>query len=408
MKETHYPAGSSNNNDESSKATKTKNTYLSRANIIAVVSTIVLVLVSFLLSFFLSRGVYVDYKSYASAQAIRDIKADYIVPGLSANQKSEILNQDSVDGIFDYFGTRSKVTINNREATVQTLFYEKEDGDSMTNFSSSRIIEEADVPVGKRAYVDEEVLSYFSASVGDGLELTLGSRVLEFNIYALAGNDYIDGKGTVAFILDDALRNILTEEVFTGRAFSYNKTYVDTNNSQAFYDYIRTYKPENERKSREEFPSDVEYQAYLESFNSQDYSANIIATEALKNSGENDITRTLSAYQTNNALSILYLSLGVLSTMVVIVVGYYFFVLLGYKNNNQDSKPLIKREVLLGIPQLILSFLSIFLGYVFSLAGVLSFSLAFPILIVPSLIGLGINFLGLAIMLWITKRKMKG
>jgi hypothetical protein len=158
---------------------------------------------------------------------------------------------------------------------------------------------------GNKIYLDYNLATRCGLKIGD----TIGSNVMQFVVAGF----YKNYDAQLAFVPN--LKNIIQSSL------SCAGVYVEVENSAEFNaNVVQGYKPLATLKGRESFSDDAAYQAYLNDFNSRDFSAYIIEKNVgyveAKESYDNKIAEANSSYMTAGIVAGIIVLVGLISLSV--------------------------------------------------------------------------------------------
>ena len=349
------------------------------------VISLIVGIVSVLVSLFAFMGTAI--KEQAEANDVLSIYEetgyDYIIKNPSLEQINEFKVNTSIKKAVPYYQLMYQFNLSNDvEEIVLTSIDNLEEIDH-TVFAISRLLQE-EVVAGNKIYLDYGLSVKHNLKIGD----TIGSNAMQFVVAGF----YQNYDAQLAFVPN--LKNVVQSTL------SYAGVYVEVENSTEFNtSVVQGYKPLATLKGRESFSDDAAYQAYLNDFNSRDYSAYIIDKNVgyaeAKESFDNKIGEAKSSYVTAGIVASVIVLLGLISLSIIfikkvkreVVDGAKKSVLLRYGLGGLAAFVGVISTWIIGVTSLIASQL-----HFISLSNVLSFGWASLIIpVVGVVLGIIIN-----------------
>ena len=185
---------------------------------------------------------------------------DYIIKNPSADQITSFGENTSIKKVVPYYQLAYTFEIANEDIELTLKSIDNEQDLNFTEFSKTRLVEEQNIS-GNKIYLDYNLATRCGLKIGD----TIGSNAMQFVVAGF----YKNYDAQLAFVPN--LKNIIQSSL------SCAGVYVEVENITEFNaSVVQGYKPLATLKGRESFSDDAAYQAYLNDFNSRDYSAYII------------------------------------------------------------------------------------------------------------------------------------
>ena len=356
-----------------------------KQSLLVVIISLLVAILSIVISLFAFMGTAV--KEQAEANDILTIYEetdyDYIIKNPSADQITSFGENSSIKKVVPYYQLAYTFEIANEDIELTLKSIDNEQDLNFTEFSKIRLVEEKNVS-GNKIYLDYNLATRCGLKVGD----TIGSNAMQFVVAGF----YRNYDAQLAFVPN--LKNVVQSTL------SYAGVYVEVGNSAEFNtSVVQGYKPMATLKGRESFSDDAAYQAYLNDFNSRDYSAYIIDKNVgyaeAKESFDNKIAEAKSSYVTAGIVASVIVLLGLISLSIIfikkvkreVVDGAKKSVLLRYGLGGLAAFVGVISTWIIGVTSLIASQL-----HFISLSNVLSFGWASLIIpVVGVVLGIIIN-----------------
>ena len=286
-----------------------------KQSIIVVIASIVLAVAAILISSyaFVGGAIQNNAESNDLLSIDEEAKFDYIIKNPSQSQIDEFSSNSSINKIVPYYQLAYTFEIAGEDVEITMKSIDNSDELECTEFSDERLVKKNDVS-GNEIYIDYTLSKQYGLEIGD----TIGSNVMQFVVagYYQSYDKYL------AFVPN--LNGIVSTEL------TYSGIYVDIKNDAEFKNsVVNGYKPLATLKDRASFTDEAAYQAYLDNFNSRDYSSYIIEKavgyEEAQESYNNKIDSAKSGY----------LTAGIISG-VIVLVGFVGLALLFAKKTKYE------------------------------------------------------------------------
>ena len=190
--------------------------------------------------------------------------SNYIVYGLSDEQKIEYSNLECVDFIYSYYSYETNLTVENNSYRNSISIYQ-DSNMANTPFDSDRLIEKS-LNINP-IYIDYSFAKKFDLKINDSIKLKLGKSMIDLIISGIYKTNFLDDIHIM--ILYDDYKSII-DSFFP--KFKSNYSYIYANDENAFDSYLKAnYIPKAFMLDRNDFESDIDYLIYLDNYNSKDY-----------------------------------------------------------------------------------------------------------------------------------------
>ena len=277
-----------------------------KQSLLVVTVTLLVAVVSIAISLFAFMGTSIKEQSEAKdiLSIYEETDYDYIIKNPSADQIASFGENASIKKVVPYYQLSYTFEIANEDIELTLKSIDNEQDLNYTEFSKTRLVEEQNVS-GNKIYLDYNLATRCGLKVGD----TIGSNAMQFVVAGF----YKNYDAQLAFVPN--LKNIIQSSL------SCAGVYVEVENSTEFNaSVVQGYKPLATLKGRESFSDDASYQAYLNDFNSRDYSAYIIEKNVgyaeAKESYDNKIAGAKSSYMTAGIVAGIIVLVGLISLSV--------------------------------------------------------------------------------------------
>ena len=345
-----------------------------KQSLLVVTVSLLVAVVSIAISLFAFMGTSIKEQSEANdiLSIYEETDYDYIIKNPSADQITSFGENTSIKKVVPYYQLAYTFEIANEDIELTLKSIDNEQDLNFTEFSKTRLVEEQNVS-GNKIYLDYNLATRCGLKIGD----TIGSNAMQFVVAGF----YKNYDAQLAFVPN--LKNIIQSSL------SCAGVYVEVENSTEFNaSVVQGYKPLATLKGRESFSDDAAYQAYLNDFNSRDYSAYIIEKNVgyaeAKESYDNKIAEAKSSYMTAGIVA------GIIVLVGLISLSVFFAKKIKYEVVDGARKSVLFRYVLGAIFALVGVIASWFIGVKSLIATQLHFislinvlSLGWASLIVP-------------------------
>lgn len=331
-------------------------------------------------------------KTYESAIALPSIKSDYSIPGLSLDQIDEIKKRSDVTGVLPYYSYVDTVSNGSKSFLTYVNFLDNISNMDMTAFMDKRVISHGDTS-GLSIFVDKTLAKQFGCSVGDFLNIPIGSTTFAYRVAAVAETNYVDDEGVALASISDDVKAAIKSAYISYGDFHYSSSYISCSDKSSFYGYIKDYLPEAERLPREAFSSNTEYQIYITKFENTNNAGRIID---IKDTVTRNNISTASVLEKEKSNTVL---LSILSSVVPVVLSIlaivlYHFDLRKYHFSSSDYKPEMKFQMIVGGGEVAVSIIvGLAISAVFAHSFSVAFADAFKSILIPFVLGISISLL---------------
>lgn len=317
----------------------------------------------------------------SSASSLDQIASDYDVPGLSSTQIEEIKGREDVVGVLPYFSFSGNAKDESGiDHPIKINFLDNASEMDLTPYFPSRLYEDSGTFDSESILVDYSFINGTSLGIGSKLTIEIGEDSIDLSISGISDVNYVDGESTCAAILTEEAKQYLLSAFFDeGKPFTYTSTYIACSDTQSFYDYIKDYLPEAERKTLEDFDGDqFDYAIWTEEFESQDYSGNIVSIKDVISQHQGSIAKLESSRSSALTGSLVMTLVGLLlvSFIKLIVEAK---VVKHVDNGTKNAKPYFKLDASFGVATAIIS------GVLGCVAGLICLPSSFLSIFVPAI-----------------------
>lgn len=277
-----------------------------KQSLLVVSVSFLVAIVSLIISIFAFMGT--SIKQQAEANDILSIYEetdyDYIIKNPSDEQIASFSESLSIKKVVPYYQLVYIFEIAGEEIELTLKSIDNGQDLNFTEFSKARLVEEKEVS-GNKIYLDYNLSARYGLKIGN----TIGSNAMQFVVAGF----YKNYDAQLAFVPN--LKNIIQSSL------SCAGVYVEVENNAEFNaSVVQGYKPLATLKGRESFSDDAAYQAYLNDFNSRDYSAYIIEKNVgyaeAKESYDNKIAEAKLSYMIAGIIAGIIVLGGVISLSV--------------------------------------------------------------------------------------------
>lgn len=241
-----------------------------------------------------------------------NVKINYRVYGLSAEQQDEYLKREDVDFIYSFYDYETNVIVNGGGYKANITIYSNNNV-SNTPFSQDRLIESDNN--SNAIYIDYLYASNNNLKLNDSIKIKFGSNVVDCKVSGIYKTNYFDDSHVMIYYND--FKSTI-DKMFT--KFEANYSYIYSSNCETFDSFLKdNYIPKAFMQKREDFASDIDYEIYLNNYLSKNYynSANVKSLVV-----END---------NNYKNETLYYFLAAVSILAVIIIVSDYLISVSYK-----------------------------------------------------------------------------
>lgn len=231
-------------------------------SLFSVVLHLIVLLIVFL---FFGNKIAVDKSEFNDKNEFKsNCLSNFIVYGLSDEQKTEYSDLECVDFIYSYYLYETNLTIENNSYKNSIYIYQ-ESNTANTPFDNIRLIKKSlnENPI----YIDYSFAKKFDLKINDSIKLKLGQSMVDFKISGIYKTNFLEDAHIM--ILYDDYKSIINSFF---PEFKTNYSYIYANDENTFDTYLKTnYIPKAFMLNRNDFESEIDYLIYLENYNSKDY-----------------------------------------------------------------------------------------------------------------------------------------
>lgn len=272
----------------------------------------------------------------------KDINSNFIVYGLSDEQQAEYKGFDNVDYLCSYYRYETIFTINGKGYSNKIAIF-KDSNIAKTPFDESRLIESS--TNSNSIYIDYSFAKKNKLNLNDSFKIKFGNSEIDVTVSKIYKTNYFDDVHAMVIYNDfkETLDNLFAN-------FKTNYSYIHTTDVEGFDNYLKSnYVPKAFMKTKDDFPSDIDYAIYENNYLSKDYynSANVEQIQAQD-------TDSLSV-EANKSLtvSLIIIILGIILCDVLIGILYARKIKL-VSNSTNDYKSYSKIHIVSMVISLVL------------------------------------------------------
>ncbi len=236
-----------------------------KSRFISLFSVVLHLIVLLMVFLFFGNKIAVDKSEFNDKNEFNsNCSSNFIVYGLSDEQKTEYSDLECVDFIYSYYLYETSLTIGN-DSYKNSIYIYQDSNTAKTPFDNTRLIEKSsnENPI----YIDYSFAKKFDLKINDLIKLKLGQSMVDFKISGIYKTNFLDD--THIMILYDDYKSIINSFF---PEFKTNYSYIYANDENAFDTYLKTnYIPKAFMLDRNDFESEIDYLIYLENYNSKDY-----------------------------------------------------------------------------------------------------------------------------------------
>lgn len=322
--------------------------FLKKTNLIN--SLIIIVLVSIIILVLVVPTVNMENEKNDLESYYFDHEVDFIVPRPSDDQIVELEGFNHIESVVAY--NDFVIDIDHIESRLFLVYGDIED----TIFNTNRLIE--GTLEGDGYIVDYSYIQKSGLSIGDEITVAVGSpnvNITKKIIGVVRTN--LDSEEPIVLTTNTAeIKSTIETNPSYQDGLEPSSAYIISSDVDVTWNYLRdNYQPLGLKRSRTEFDNDLDYNEYLDIFNSVDYSAQILQYSAEYESAQDDINDLNNCVQSNLTITI------ILFAIVLIVTPNFTLVIERNKyvklivRNGLDAKEVIKTNAIITSIQGVLS-----------------------------------------------------
>ena len=232
-----------------------------------------------------------------------------------------------LEHINDVFSCRSvftKILSGNKKISTYFLVLDNISDLGKTMFKESRIKEKNGKFTDKSLIIDEIYAQQNKLSLGDEVTWQItSSDSVTLVVDAICYENELDEYRAAVFYLGE--QKAIIDRIKGGEPLDVSSAYIDSSDKKATDEYLRSYKPLGMLKSPEDFELYSEYEAYLKSFNEEDYYPQIIKAENYEkaNSSSANEYKSIARKSLITFLLLSFIASIAISFTVMLVGGLY-------------------------------------------------------------------------------------
>ena len=267
-----------------------------------------------------------EYTETKDLYNIEKTNVDFIITAPSKEQVSEIEDQSHIDKVVPY--VYKTITIDSKNKAISANLYIIENTDDLeyTVFSDELLISEGNKNDGNIAYISDELAKKTKLGVNDSFTCKFKGKTIELTVSGIYKDDHRSIDGTIITFMQGDIKTAC------GENYNYNGAYICCNDTDATRTYLKSYEPQGDLRSRNEFDSEELYQSYLNEHKQTDYSKSMFDKQGfvkeLKNRNDSKLFRQL-------IISFVFLAAALLVLSINITVKPRYYI---KHNVNKDLK----------------------------------------------------------------------
>ena len=211
----------------------------------------------------------------------KNINLSFQIPSPGKEQIKDLEANSDIEKIFPYYDLFTTLKLKRKTlSNFYTMMITNSQIDAFP-FTQDKMI------INKLNYSADEVIAFIDYSfakdnnlkTGDKIDLSVGAKDINAVIGAVIINpgQFIhirQGDGTEGSVII-SIPDVTLQEISEGRIIQYGGAYIRSRNYDKTKEMLRAYKPYGRLKDRQLFPTQDEYQSYLDNFNKISYNAEI-------------------------------------------------------------------------------------------------------------------------------------
>ena len=234
---------------------------------------------------------------------------DFIIQTPSQEQVNSIEVLNNVVSITPYIYTAATLHKNNKIFQTEFFVVMNEKDIPNTLFSDFLLQEKSTKTFNNPIYIDSIFAQKNHIDLNDELTITIVDTKTKYNVKAIYNSDGRHPNGFVFAIAKNDTKAVLDESY--GNQYIYSGAFIDSNNVVETNQYLDTYVPEGDLKTRDDFASDELYQAYLDLRNDTNWKLTTFRTADYLQENHNRYDKSIA----NNTL---------LEYIIIIVASVWF------------------------------------------------------------------------------------
>ncbi|MBQ3041271.1 MAG: hypothetical protein IJD42_06705 [Clostridia bacterium] len=242
---------------------------------ISIVEIAVVIIVA--LSFFVGGLLYDSYIQTKDLYNIEKTDVDFIVQSPSDSQVVEMEMLSHIDKVTPYVYYSSDFSVKGKNVKSNLFVIQDKSDLKYTVFSDQLLESEKNVDSKNEIYISNDFASSLSLIPGDEISTIICGQNVKFTIASIYKSDNRQVGGmAIATMSGDVL------EALSG-GYKYSGAYIKSNDIAATEDFLESYVPLGDLRSRDEFDSDELYQIYLDKRAETDYTLTTFYRESYLN-----------------------------------------------------------------------------------------------------------------------------
>jgi hypothetical protein len=312
-----------------------------------------------------------SFQNEASLSVFNDTDFDFIVLDPADFQLEEMDVQSSIDGIFPYHLGTASISKGTEQFDTYAAFSSYTSLE-ISQYNEARTLQSLTVQPSQAIYVDQIVANNIGASLGDSVTLNLDG--IDLNLVFTVSKIFIqdtlylnnlntnDIPGSVYFPYVQDVKTLIETEV--GRVLPWSAVMVDSNNVSATETYFDDYIPYGRMLTREFFGTDLEFNNYVEEFESRDYSQDVSKKSDLLET-RLAITNQVDSFESLKSTNLSFVSMATLYYflgfgLIILIVAFIMSRSWGKFNSGTFYRNLLG---LISLPIAIVVYGTYFYGY---------------------------------------------
>ena len=234
-----------------------KNTNFNISKLELIILPIIIIVCALFIGIFLNKNIEIKQNFN-----LAETNVDFIIQTPSQEQVNSIEALDNVVSITPYLYTAATLCKNNKIIQTEFFVVMDEKDISKTLFSDSLMREKSTQTFHNPLYIDSIYAQKNNIDLNDEITITVVDTKIKYNVKAIYNSDGRHPNGFVFAIAKNDTKSVLDESY--GNQYIYSGAFIDSNNVVETNQYLDTYVPEGDLKTRDDFASDELYQAYLD------------------------------------------------------------------------------------------------------------------------------------------------
>ena len=208
------------------------------------------------------------YNNYLQTKDLYNIEktdVDFIVQSPSDSQVVEMEKLSHIDKVTPYIYYSSDFSVKGKNVKSNLFVIQNISDLNYTVFSDQLLESEVNADGKNEIYISNDFAPSFSLKPGDEISSLICGQIVHFTVAAIYESDNRQVGGmAIATMSGDVLEAI-------SEGYKYSGAYIKSNDVAATEDFLESYVPLGDLRSRDEFDSDELYQIYLDKRAETDY-----------------------------------------------------------------------------------------------------------------------------------------